>query len=162
MRTIRGRRRFRKKAFSLPELSLALAICAVLLAMTLNSAAQARRAALAERVIRDLDSVAAASARYYREKGAFPDSLSDLRGSGYLAGSSGDLNPLGFSYVIAGGNEAVTVSCVLPKGIVSAKSLAGGLAVENQGDNDLVSITKQVETRLWKLKYEKRHIYHEY
>lgn len=150
-----------RRAFSLIELSLVLAIVAVFFAITLHSAKEIRQIALAERVIKELDSIAIASTRYYGEHGAWPASLSDLR-PGYLGSGSSDLNPFGNAYVITGGNQAVSVSCVLPKGLITTKSMGGSeVVVTNQGDNDLVSVTKSLETRIWKLKYEKKYIHHQ-
>ena len=77
-----------RRAFSLIEASLVLAIAAILLAITLYSAKGIRQASLADRVTRELDSVAIASTRYYSEKGVWPALPSDLRTSGNLA--SGD------------------------------------------------------------------------
>lgn len=150
-----------KRGFSLIELSLVLAIVAILLAIALYSAKGIRQVALADRVTRELDSVAIASTRYYSEKGVWPALLSDLRTSGYLASGSGDLNPFGNVYVITGGNEIVSVSCVLPKGLITATSTGSEVVVVSQGSNDLVTITKSVETTIWSLKYEKKYIYHQ-
>ena len=148
-----------KRAFSLIELSLALAITAMLLSIALYSAKGIRQASSAERVTRELDSIAIASARFYSEKGAWPAFLSDLKTSGYMVTSSGDLNPFGNAYVIIGGNDAVSVSTLLPKGLITSRSAGSEVVVVCQGDNDLVTITKSVETSIWKLKYEKKYIY---
>jgi len=151
-----------RRAFSLIELSLVLAIVAVFLAITLHSAKEIRQIASAERVIKELDSIAIASTRYYSEHGAWPVSLSDLRTGGYLSSSSSDRNPFGNAYVVTGGNQAVSVSCVLPKGLVTAKSMGGSeVVIVNQGSNNLVSVTKSLETRTWKLKYEKKYLHHQ-
>ena len=150
-----------RRAFSLIELSLVLAITVMLLAIVLFSAKGIRQAYLAERVASELDSVAIASTRFYSEKGVWPATLSDLRVGGYLASGSGDLNPFGNAYVITGGNETVSVSTLLPKGLITAKSMGSEVVVVNKGNNDLVSITKSLETSIWSLKYEKKYIYHQ-
>ena len=113
----------KERAFSLIELSFALAITAVLLAIALYSAKLVRQAGLAERAVEELTSIAIASGGYYNQNGAWPASLLDLRTGGYLATSSGDLNPFGNAYTITGGNEAVSVSCVLPKGLYIHEAL---------------------------------------
>ena len=148
-----------RRAYSLIELTLVLAITAVLLAIILYSAKGIRQAYLAERVTRELDSIAIASTRFYSEKGAWPATLLDLRTSGYLANGSGDLNPFGNSYVITGGNEAVSVSTLLPKGLVTTKSMGSEVVVVSQGNNDQVSVTKPIETTIWSLKYGKKYMY---
>ena len=150
-----------KRGFSLIELSLVLAVTAVLLAVTLYSAREIKRVASAERVIKELSSIAAASTRFYSEKGSWPDTLLDLRTSGYLVPGSSDLNPFGNAYVITGRDQAVSISCVLPKGLITTRSMGSGVVVVNQGSNDLVSVTKPVESGIWKLKYEKKYIYHQ-
>ena len=149
-----------KKGFSLIELALVLAIIAVLLGIALYSAKGIRQAYLAERVTSELDSIAIASTGYYNENGSWPATLSDLRAGGYLAASSGDLNPFGNAYVIMGGGETVSVSCVLPRGLITAKSTGSEVVVVNQGNNDLVTVTKSEESTIWSLEYGKKYIYH--
>ena len=150
-----------RRAFSLIEASLVLAIAAILLAITLYSAKGIRQASLADRVTMELDSVAIASTRYYSEKGVWPALLSDLRTSGNLASGSGNLNPFGNAYVITGGNQTVSVSTLLPKGLITAKSMGSEVVVVRAGNNDLVTITKLIETTIWGLKYEKKYTYHQ-
>ena len=149
-----------KRAFNLIELALVLAIIAVLLAVALYSAKGIRQAYLAERVTRELDSIAIASTGYYNENGSWPATLSDLRAGGYLAASSEDLKPFGNAYVITGEGETVSVSCVLPKGLITAKSAGSEVVVVNQGSNDLVTVTKSEESTIWSLEYGKKYIYH--
>ena len=148
-----------KKGFSLIELSLVLAITAVLISIVLYSAKAVRQAALAERTVEELSSIAVASTGYYNQNGTWPAALSDLRQSGYLVATSGDLNPFGSAYIITGRGEIVSVSTLLPKGLVSANSFGSEIVVTNQGSNDSVSITKSQESSTWGLKYEKKYIY---
>jgi len=150
----------KERGFSLIELSLVLLIAAVFLAAALYSAQKIRQVALAERIIEEMDSIAVASTRYYSASGAWPVSLSDLR-PGYLVSGSGDLNPFGNAYVITGINSGVLVSTLLPKGLITSKSMGSEVVVVNQGSNDLVSITKPIESSIWKLKYDKKYIYHQ-
>ena len=147
-----------KRGFSLAELSLVLMVVSVFIAVSFYFAAKIRQVASAQRVIVELDSIAAASTRYYSEHGAWPTSLSDLRPS-YLAQQSGDLNPFGNAYTITSNVSSVSVSTLLPKGLITSKSFGSEVVVVNQGNNDLVSITKTPESRTWKLKYEKKYIY---
>ena len=147
-----------RRAFTLIELSLVLAITAILLAIALYSAKAIREVALAGRAVDELNSIALSSTRYYSQNGAWPVSLSDLRAGGYLGSGSNDLNPFGNSYVITGANQVVSVSTLLPKGLVSTKSFGSELVVVNQGDNDLVSVTRSLESNIWNLKYEKKYI----
>jgi len=148
-----------RRSYSLVEMCLVLAIMAILLAVVLYSAKAIRGVALAERAIDELTSIALASTRYYSQNGAWPATLSELRRDSYLVPGSSDLNPFGNSYVITGGNQMVSVSTVLPKGLVTTKSFGSEVVVVSQGSNDLVSITKSLETGIWNLKYEKKYIY---
>lgn len=148
-----------KKGFSLIELGLVLAITAILTALALYSAKAVRQAALAERTVSELSSIAVASAGYYNQNGTWPVALSDLRQSGYLVTTSSDLNPFGNAYIITERGEMASVSTLLPKGLVSANSFGSEIVVTNQGSNDSVSITKLQESSTWGLKYEKKYIY---
>ena len=147
-----------RRAFSLIELSLVLAITAILLAAILYSAKAIREVALAGRAVDELNAIALSSTRYYSQNGAWPATLSDLRTAGYFGPGSNDLNPFGNSYVITGVNQVVTVSTLLPKGLVTARSFGSELVVVNQDNNDLVSITRSLESNIWNLKYEKKYI----
>ncbi len=148
----------KRRGFSLAELSLVLMLAGVFIAAAFYSAAKIRQIASAQRVIEELDSVALASTRYYSERGAWPVSLADLRPS-YLVQQSSDVNPFGNAYTITSNASSVSVSTFLPKGLITSKSYGSEVVVVNQGNNDLVSITKTPESRTWKLKYEKKYIY---
>ena len=148
-----------KKGFSLIELALVLAITAILTALALYSAKAVRQAALAERTVSELSSIAVASTGYYNQNGTWPAALSDLRQGGYLVTTSSDLNPFGSAYIITGRGEMASVSTLLPKGLVSANSFGSEIVVTNQGSNDAVSITKSQESSTWGIKYEKKYIY---
>lgn len=147
-----------RRGFSLAELSLVLMAVSVFIAVSFYSAAKIRQIASAQRVIEELDSIAVASTRYYSEHGAWPASLSDLR-PGYLVQQSSDVNPFGNAYTITSNASSVSVSTLLPKNLVTSESYGSEVVVVNQGNNDLVSITKSPESRTWNLKYEKKYIY---
>jgi len=147
-----------RRGFSLVELSLVLMVVSVFIAASSYSAAKIRQVASAQRVIEELDSIVLASTRYYSEHGAWPASLSDLR-PGYLVQEECDLNPFGNVYTITSNAVSFSVSTLLPKNLVSNKSYGSEVVVVNQGNNDLVSITKSPESRTWNLKYEKKYIY---
>ena len=148
----------KRRGFSLAELSLVLMLAGVFIAAAFYSAAKIRQVASGIRALEELDSIALASARYYSERGAWPVSLADLRPS-YLVQQSSDVNPFGNAYTITSNASRVSVSTLLPKGLVTSKSFGSEVVVVNQGNNDLVSITKTPESRTWKLKYEKKYIY---
>ncbi len=148
----------KSRGFSLAELSLVLMLAGVFIAAAFYSAAKIRQIALAQRVVEELDSVALASTRYYSERGAWPVSLADLRPS-YLVQQSSDVNPFGNAYTVTSNVSSVSVSTLLPKGLVTFKSYGSEVVVVNQGNNDLVSVTKTPESRTWKLKYDKKYIY---
>ncbi len=148
----------KSRGFSLVELSLVLMLAGVFIAAAFYSAAKIRQVASAQRVIEEMDSVALASTRYYSEHGAWPVSLADLRPS-YLVQQSSDVNPFGNAYTISSNVSSVSVSTLLPKGLITSKSYGSEVVVLNQGNNDLVSVTKTPESRIWKLKYEKKYIY---
>ncbi len=135
-----------------------LMLAGVFIAAAFYSAAKIRQVYKAQRVISELESIALASTRYYSEHGAWPAALADLRPS-YLVQESGDVNPFGNAYAIASNPLSVSVSTILPKGLITSKSYGSEVVVVNQGNNDLVSITKSPESRTWKLKYEKKYIY---
>jgi prepilin-type N-terminal cleavage/methylation domain-containing protein len=147
-----------RRGFSLAELSLVLMVASVFITASFYSAAKIRQAASAQRVNEEMDAIAAASTRYYSEHGAWPVSLSDLRPS-YLGQQSSDLNPFGKAYTITSGVSGISISTLLPKGLLTNKSFGSEVVVINQGNNDLVSITKSPESRTWNLKYEKKYIY---
>ncbi len=149
-----------KRGFSLLELSLVLMVVSVLIAVSSYSAAKIRQVALAQRAVSELNAIASVSTQYYLENGAWPVNLSDLRPK-YLEANSNDLNPFGNSYTITIGSSRASVSTVLPRGLVTNKSFGSEVVVVNQGSSDLVTITKSVESRNWKLKYDKKYIYHQ-
>ena len=148
----------KRRGFSLAELSLVLMLAGVFIAAAFYSAAKIRQVASGIRALEELDSIALASARYYSERGAWPVNLSDLRPS-YLVQQSSDVNPFGNAYTITSNVSSVSVSTLLPKGLITSKSYGSEVVVLNQGNNDLVSVTKTPESRTWKLKYEKKYIY---
>ncbi|PIP19662.1 MAG: hypothetical protein COX41_01665 [Candidatus Omnitrophica bacterium CG23_combo_of_CG06-09_8_20_14_all_41_10] len=133
-----------RRGLSLAELSLVLMVASVFIAASFYSAAKIRQAASGQRVIEELDSIAAASTRYYSEHGAWPTGLSDLRPS-YLVQQSSDVNPFGNAYTITSNALSFLVSTLLPKGLITNKSYGSEVVVVNQGNNDLVSITKSPE-----------------
>jgi prepilin-type N-terminal cleavage/methylation domain-containing protein len=148
----------RRRGFSLAELSLVLMLAGIFIAAAFYSATKIRQVASAQRVMTELESIALASARFYGERGAWPAALADLRPS-YLVQQSSDVNPFGNAYTITSNTSSVSVSTLLPKGLITLKSYGSEVVVVNQGNNDLVSITKTPESRTWKLKYEKKYIY---
>ena len=150
----------KRRGFSLAELSLVFMVVSVFLAAVVCSAAKIRQAASAQRVIEELNAIAVASSGYYSEHGAWPASSADLR-PGYLTQQSTAVNPFGNAYIITSNAFSLSVSTLLPKGLVSGKSYGSEVVVINQGSNDLISITTPPETRTWKLKYEKKYIYKE-
>jgi hypothetical protein len=135
-------------------------VVSVFIAATGYSAAKIRQVAKAQRTINELDAIASVSTQYYLENGAWPASLVDLRPR-YLSLTSGDLNPFGNTYTITGNVSRVSVSTVVPRGVITEKSFGSEIVIVSQGANDLVSLSKSVESRNWKLKYEKKYIYQE-
>ena len=135
-----------------------LMLAGVFIAAAFYSAAKIRQTISGIRTLEEMDSIALASTRYYSEHGAWPTGLSDLRPS-YLVQQSSDVNPFGSVYVITSNTSSVSVSTLLPKGLITAKGYGSEIVVVSQGNNDLVSVTKTPESRIWKLKYEKRYIY---
>jgi prepilin-type N-terminal cleavage/methylation domain-containing protein len=150
----------REKGFSLIELVLVLMLASVFIAAVSHSALKIRQLAKAQRTLSELEVIASVSIQYYLENGAWPATLADLRPK-YLSANSSGLNPFGNAYTIAGATSSVSVSTFLPKGLITEKSFGSELVVVNQGANDLVSLSKSVESRNWKLKYEKKYIYQE-
>ncbi|MDD5610561.1 MAG: prepilin-type N-terminal cleavage/methylation domain-containing protein [Candidatus Omnitrophica bacterium] len=148
----------RRKGFSLAELSLVLMLAGVFIAAAFYSAAKIRQVVSAQRVMTELESIALASTRFYSERGAWPAALADLR-PGYLAQQSNDVDPFGNAYTITSNASSVSVSTFLPKGLVTPESFGSEIVIVNQGNNDLVSVSKTPESRTWKLKYEKKYIY---
>ena len=148
----------RRKGFSIIELSLVIAIAAVILGTALYSAGRIRQAALARRAVQELDALASASAQYYLGNGAYPAEVSDLRPV-YLGLEASGVNPFGNAYTITSGISSVTVSTLLPKGLVTLESFGSQLVVKNQGTSDLVSVTKSIESATWGLQYDKKQIF---
>lgn len=149
-----------KRGFSLVELGLVLMAVSVFIAVSSYSAAKIRQVIKAQRTINELDALASVSTQYYLENGAWPVSTADLRPK-YLGPNSSDLNPFGSAYTIAGSTSRVSVSTLLPRGLITEKSFGSEIVVINQGSNDLVSLSKSLESGNWKLKYEKKYIYQE-
>jgi len=149
-----------KRGFSLAELVLVLMVVSVFIAATGYSAVKIRQVIKAQRTLNELDSIASVSTQHYLENGAWPASLADLRPK-YLSSTSGDLNPFGNVYTITGNVSRVSVSTVVPRGVITEKSFGSEIVIVNQGANDLVSLSRSVESRNWKLKYEKKYIYQE-
>jgi len=149
-----------KRGFSLAELILVLMMVSVFIAATGYSALKLRQVVKAQRTISELEIIASVSNQYYLENGAWPASLADLRPK-YLAANSSGLNPFGNAYQITGGASSVSVSTLLPRGLITEKSFGSEIVIINQGANDLISLSKSVESRNWKLRYEKKYIYQE-
>lgn len=147
-----------KRGFSLVELGVVLMAVSVIFAVSFYSAGKIRQTAFAQRTLDELNAIASVSIEYYKERGAWPVSLSDLRPE-YLVSGSSDINPFGSAYTISSGAFGVSVSTLLPKGLITGKSFGSEVVVVNQGNNDLVSVTKSIESRNWKLKYDKKYIY---
>ena len=148
------------RGLSLFELSLVSIVVTLAILAVSYSSGKMRQAAFAQRAIEELDSIATASTRYYSEHGVWPVALADLS-PGYLVQGTSGLTPFGNTYTITPGVEAISVSTLLPAGLVTNKSSGNEVVVQNQGNNDLVSITKSLESRTWYLKYEKKYIYKE-
>jgi len=133
-------------------------LAGVFISAVFCSAAKIRQVASGIRALEELDSIALASTRFYSERGAWPAALADLRPS-YLVQQSIDVNPFGNAYIITSNTSSVSVSTLLPKGLITSKGYGSEIVVVNQGNNDLVSVTKSLESITWKLKYEKKYIY---
>lgn len=149
-----------RRGFSLVELGLVLMVVSTVIAVSSYSALKIRQVIKAQRTVNELNTIAGVSTQYYLENGAWPTNLSDLRPK-YLSPTSGDLNPFGNAYTITGGTSYVSVSTIVPKGLITEKSFGSEIVIVNQGANDLASLSKSVESRNWKLKYEKKYIYQE-
>jgi len=150
----------KRRSFSLVELGLVLMTLSVILAAAFYIPAKVRQVIKAQRTLEELNTVALVSTRYYAENGGWPVNLSDLRPK-YLGPNSTDFNPFGNPYSISGGVSSVSVSTLLPKGLVSGKSFGSEVVIVNQGANDLVTVARSIESNNWKLKYEKKYIYKE-
>lgn len=133
-------------------------IVSVFFAASFYYAAKIRQAASAQRVIDELEGIAAAGNRYYSEHGAWPVNLTDLC-PGYLVQQASGFNPFGNAYTITSNVLSFSVSTLLPKGLMTNKSYGSEIVIVNQGNNDLVSITNPLESGTWKLRYEKKYLY---
>ena len=148
----------KNSGFSLFELSLVLTILTIVILAVFYSSGKIRQGAVAERAMNELEAIAKASLEYYSANNTWPVSMSDLLPT-YLAGQADSVNPFGNAYTITPGNNAVSVSTLLPKGLVTAKNFGSEVVVVNQGSNDLVSVTKSFASTIWSLKYEKKNVY---
>ena len=147
-----------RRGFSLVELGVVLVVVSVMFAVSFYSAGKIRQAVMAKRTMDELNAIALVSTEYYQERGAWPISLSDLRPK-YLVSGSSDINPFGSAYIISSGVFGVSVTTLLPKGLITGKSFGSEVVVINQGNNDLVSVTRSTESKNWNLKYVKKYIY---
>ncbi len=147
-----------RRGFSLLELVLVVAAALIFMAASFYCAGKIRQAAKGQRVSNELNTIASAALEHYRQNGAWPINLSGLCPS-YLSAQSGDLNPFGNVYIITPGVLKVSVSTLLPKGLITSRSFGSEVTVINQGNNDLVSVTKPLESGIWSLKYDKKNVY---
>lgn len=147
-----------RQGFSLVELSLAILITAILAGAAFYSSGKIRQTTQAQRVIEELNTIAAVSVGYYAENGAWPAHIADLRPQ-YLGPQASDVNPFGNAYTITPAMQGVSVSTLLPSGLLTPQSFGSEVVIRNQGGNDLVIITKSLESSIWRLKYDKKNIY---
>lgn len=149
-----------RRGFSFIEISFVFTLIAALIVASVYSANRIKQAAFAQRTIAEMDTIASASIQYYKENGAWPQTLEDLRPV-YLSPQAASLNPFGNAYVITPQISGASVSTVVPKGLVISNSVGSQIVVINQGSNDLVKLTKAIESITWKLKYDKKNVYHQ-
>ncbi|WP_128699328.1 hypothetical protein [Candidatus Velamenicoccus archaeovorus] len=119
-----------------------------------------RQAVLAKKTIQEMDVLADASVQYYLGNGAWPQDAADLRPA-HLSPEATGINPFGNVYTITGGVSSVTISTALPKGLIMSENFGSEIVVQNQGANDLVSVTRSVESTAWGLQYDKKNIFHQ-
>ena len=131
---------------------------AVIIMALIVSSARIRQEAQGERVLRDLDAIATSSIQYYKANSSWPINLASLM-PGYLSLNVSGINPFGNAYVINPQVSGVTVSTLMPCGLITTEGFGSEVVVLNQANNDLVSITKPIESSVWQLEYEKKYIY---
>ena len=119
-----------KRGFSLIELCIALGVLVILTSSITPVFIKRIQVKAGEKTALEMSVIQQAALSYYTANNAWPASIQVLQSAGYL----------NLSWV-------------------TNKSSGSEVVVVNQGNNDLVSITKSPESRTWKLKYEKKYIY---
>jgi hypothetical protein len=111
-----------------------------------------------ERSVKELTSIAKASVDYFNSEGAWPAGVSQLAPE--FMPSAVTSSPFGTNYQIAGVNDMVTVSVLIPTGIAQKDPQGALRVIVNQGNRDLIEITQQLPNEFsGRLEYEKKYQY---
>lgn len=135
------------------EVTVVIAIIGVILSMAIPSYVSRINQAKYEKTVNELTAIAQASIDYFNLTGSLPDPIlwpSQL--SPQFMPHAVTLSPFGTSYQIilpTSGNNMITVSVLIPKGIAQNNSQQGQLWVKSaKGTQDEIEITKTVQNEI--------------
>ena len=148
-----------KKGFSLIELCIAIGILAILTGSITSVFIKRIQVKAGEKTAVEMSVIQQAASAYFVANKTWPVNIQALQSAGYLNPSWVTNNPWQNAYTITSNALSFSVSTLLPKGLITNISFGSEVVVVNQGNNDLVSVTKSPESRNWKLKYEKKYLY---
>ena len=151
-----------KKGFTLLELTFVVVICAILLSGVIINGINRLNQAKFKSTLREMNAIAQASIDYYHAHAStWPSDMAVLSNApdvNYLPRSI-DSNPFrSGGYQLSYVNSLVTVSTVIPRGVLIDVNEDGFLSINHLGATDQISMTKAVPNEFSaRLNYETKH-----
>ena len=160
-----------KNGFTLLELSIVTLIVGVLLAAITSNCVNLINRATFQATVREMGSIAQAAIDYYNSSNnpndpnnpkalAWPQDITQLGGP-YMPRAI-TYNPFGkqYLYVLSFLNKAVTVTTIIPKGILIDNSEGSFLTVTRGAAGDQISITRNIPNEFsGRLSYDLKYLY---
>jgi prepilin-type N-terminal cleavage/methylation domain-containing protein len=155
-----------KNGFTMLEMTVVMVIAVVLLAVIIRSSMNFENQAKFQATVREMGSIAQASIDYYNSSSndpallTWPTNVSNLVPM-YMPQAITS-SPLGGNYQLSFANEMVTVSTVIPKGILTDSTEGSFLNIAHGASGDRVSISQSVSNGFsGRLFYDLKHLYKE-
>jgi len=137
-----------KKGFTLLEVTVVMAVVIVLLSSVISRGMHWVNRARFQATVREMGSIVKASIDYYNSSSSDPAMLTwppDISNLAPIYMPQAIISsPLGGSYRLNFGRNAVTVSTVIPKGILKDTTEGSFLNIVPQASGDQISITESV------------------